>query len=270
MESNDKLEALIEAYLLGTLDGDELAGFEQMMRSDPELAERVRIMAEVSGMLDENSWHVGEFDRDNPKAKEYFEFFNENRNKDYLQELEKISVNPKTGKMNFKSILGLAGVAAIVVVGIILFNRKNQETPDHSQLYAEYASLDEVPSFTVRGATDSIINLIELQFQAKNFEDVNTLVVEHEDEFDEDQKSLMNIYQGISYGERGMYDQAYDVLDNTELFDNSIYSQMAEWYLGLALMKGDSDKRAKEIFMDIASNDNHYKQSEAKQILKRM
>jgi len=268
VELNENIAQQIERYLREDLDDRELESFQELLRNDKNLNELVLKYKEIYDTMDETSWNLTKFDPENEKAQHLLEFFKDEKNKKYLRELENIIVEQKSSKMNIRAIFGTAAVAAVLVLAI--FFMRNNKTVDYGQLYDQYASLDELPSFTERGITDSVMSLIETQFYAKNFKSVNTVVEDNEEDFDEDQKSLVYIYQGVSYGERGMYQQAYDALSSTELYDNSIYSQMADWYLGLAMMRGESIAKAKEIFTLIAKDDGHYKQADAKQILKKL
>ena len=270
MEQNDKTYELIEAYLRGTMNENELSDFERMLLENPELKQTVAEFKEVYDVLNEEDWKITTFHPDLQKARDYLKFYTDNKNKKYLSQLQEISIDHKNqSKMNIRTLLGTAAVAAVLVIGIVML-KNNSGATDYDALYAEYASLDELPTFTVRGVTDSVISLIETQFYAKEFEDVNNLISNNEESFDDDQRSLVSIYQGVAFGERGLYDEAYDVLSNAEIFENSIYAQMTDWYLALAFLNGESVPKAKELFKEMAQNDNHYKQAEAKQVLKKL
>lgn len=256
--------------LRGELGDAEQADLEQLIAQDAELAEAVKAYREAYEILDETSWKLTGFKPELKRAKDYLAFYTDEKNKQYYNELKNINLNQKQNKMSKTTIFGAIGVAAAIVLAVVFLNKGGADT-DYGSVYDQYASLDEIPTFTVRGATDSVLSLIETQFYAKQFADVNTIINENEEAFDDDQKSLVSIYQGVSYGERGMYEEAYEVLSKRELFENSLYDQMAEWYLALALLNGEtSARRAVEMFKEIAGDDTHYKQAEAKQILKKL
>ena len=177
--------------------------------------------------------------------------------------------------MNTKNLFRIAGVVAVIAV--VFISCKNGNMPanetahaDVSDLYKEYMDVSEIPTFTTRGATDSVLSLIEMSFTSKEFEKVNSIIADNESNFDEEQKDLIYIYQGISYGERSMYDKAYESLNNSEIFEGSLYEQMADWYLGMTLLSSNNLVKAKELFVSISENENHYKQQEAKTILKKI
>ncbi len=276
MEYNDEIYKLMEGYLDGSLSEEASRAFQDQLESDPELAKALKIFAEMKDVYDDGKWPITKFDPSNEKAQAYFEFYHNDKNKKYLKKLENLEITPKVkniNEMNTRSLFRVAGIAAVIVVALLLWKNFGSSSDkavfaDGKEVYNEYMDMSEVPTFTVRGATDSVLNLIETSFSSKEFEKVNTIISNNESAFDEDQKDLIYIYQGISYGERSMYEKAYESLNNTEIFEGSLYEQMADWYLGMTLLNSNNMHKAKEVFAGISQNENHYKQQDASKILK--
>lgn len=267
MEPNDNILSLVEAWLRGQLGAEETAELERLMAEDTELADAVNSYKEAFEVLDETSWKLTEFNPDLQRARDYLSFYADEKNKAYFNELNAISQGgQRRSVINRRSIFGAVGVAAVILLSVVLL--RNGGDTDVNALYAEYAALEEIPTFTVRGTTGEILSRIETQFHEENYAEVNAIISNHQDEFDEEQKSLIAIYQGVSFGERGMYEEAYAVLNDPAVFGNSIYGQMSEWYLALIMLNHEPDRaRAKQLLKKIAGNSKHYKQAEAVQIL---
>ena len=278
MEYNDEIYKLMEDFLDGKLSEEKARAFQNKVDNDAELSEMLKMHKELNEVLNEDKWVRTQFDASNQKSKEYFDFFTDNENKKYLQSLENLDINENLknkNKMDVKRLFRVAGIAAVLVVGLLLWKNFDSSSndavfADGKAIYSEYMDASEIPTFTVRGLTDSVLSLIETSFISKEFEKVNTIISSNESNFDEEQKDLIYIYQGISYGERNMYDKAYESLNNSEIFEGSLYEQMADWYLGMTLLSSNNMGKARELFVSISENENHYKQQEAKTILKKI
>ncbi len=170
--------------------------------------------------------------------------------------------------MKTKTLL-MAAVVAAILIGTSCSSNKSKSV-DVDQLFSTYMTLDDIPSFAQKGSVDSVINLVETAFKSKDYKGVTNIIASNQSEFDEADFDLIYIYQGVSYAKTGKYDKAHEVLANNEIYDNSIYGQMANWYLAMSMMKGQNVSEAKKLFTKFANDPTNYKQAEAKEILKKM
>lgn len=169
--------------------------------------------------------------------------------------------------MRTKTILGATVLSIIILASC---GQNKEKAVDIDSLISTYMSVDDIPSFTQRGSIDSVLNIIETSFNSKNYEAVNDIIIKNQESFADGDKDIVYIYQGVSYAKRGMYTEAYNVLANNEIYENSLYEQMANWYLAMSMMKTQNVSEAKKLFTAFANDPSHYKQEEAKEILKKL
>lgn len=159
--------------------------------------------------------------------------------------------------------------AAILFAVLMVTSCNSEPKGTVDELISTYMTADDLPTFTERGTTDSLLSLIETSFNSKEYELVNNIVIANQDSFSQEDLDAIYLYQGVAYAQRGMYDKAYDVLANKEIYDNSLYGQMANWYLAMAMLKNQKVSEAKKLFTQFANDEKHYKQEESKEILKK-
>lgn len=169
--------------------------------------------------------------------------------------------------MRTRTIFGATVLAILIFASC---GQNKQKVVDFDSLISAYMTVDDIPSFTQRGSVDSVMNIIETSFNDKNYEAVNNIIISNQESFADSDKDIVYIYQGVSYAKRGMYTEAYDVLSNNEIYENSLYEQMANWYLAMSMMKTQNVSEAKKLLTSFANNPSHYKQEEAKEILRKM
>jgi tetratricopeptide (TPR) repeat protein len=77
-------------------------------------------------------------------------------------------------------------------------------------------------------------------------------------------------YMGVSYMEIDQHINASKSFDRVIEQNDNLYIQKAEWYLAGCLLAMDETERARRTLAMIASSKNHFHQSDAEKILKRM
>ncbi|MEZ5023295.1 MAG: hypothetical protein R2728_08565 [Chitinophagales bacterium] len=268
MDYSEDIQKQIEAYLLGTLSEVELQQFEALLEEDNSLATFVGNLKEVNEVLQNDSWAFSDLDINNPKTKEYLDFYLDDKNKAFYNQLKDLSNGKEKKKFNIRTLWQVASVAALIVIGIFIFKPSN--SIDYNQLYSSYMNVDEIPSFTERGINDSVFALIEKNFNAKNYSQTIEIISMYETNFPPEKTDFINIYKGITYTELGRYDEATSLLSEESVFSESLYNQMSQWFLALNYLKAEKIAEAKQILKEIAKNKQHYKFEEARAILKKL
>ncbi|MEZ5001591.1 MAG: hypothetical protein R2730_01030 [Chitinophagales bacterium] len=272
MDYSDDIQAQIEAYLQGRLQGDELTQFESSLKADESLALQVSQFKEVMDVLQDDSWSLTDFQADHPKAKAYLDFYLKDANKSYYNQLEALSnaEEEKTVKsnINIRAIWSVASIAAVLVICFLIF----RPTPsiDHNALYSEYKNLDDIPTFVDRGSNDSVLSLIEKSFSEKDYGRTNEIISMYEAQFPSELSDQIHIYKAITYTETGKFDQAANLLSDQSIFSQSIYDQMSQWFLALNYLKANDINEARKILKEITRDKQHYKYKEAKTLLRKL
>ncbi len=274
MEYSDEISRQIEAYLRGTLVGESLLNFENQLKNDVELSEKVKHYKEIVSVLDEDSWALSEFDAKNDRAKTYLNFYREKKNQDYFKKLENLDYNESENQnsFNIRAIFGVVGVAAMLVIAFFIFN-PNAGSIDYGQIADAYINKNEIPSLTVRSGSndiDSIAILIDSNFDLGKYEAVNNLIDANQNSFSEETVSLLYLYEGYALNEREQFDRAQEIFGNEEVFGATIYDQLAEWQLALSYLQSNDIEKAKKLLSRFSKDKNHFKQKEAKEILKKI
>lgn len=77
-------------------------------------------------------------------------------------------------------------------------------------------------------------------------------------------------YAGISNIELKNYPQAIQLFNSIINEGDNLYTENAEWYLGLTYLAAGEPEKADEIFVNIAASPNHYYNSDANSILEKL
>jgi hypothetical protein len=268
MELSDNIQDLIVAFVRGELSGTALESFQKLLIENPNVEEEVEQLKALTEMLDEDSWSITPFDAQNETAKEYLKFYTDKSNQTYFQLLKSLDAEANQPKQwrKLKWMYSALATAAVLIIGIFLFQPKEKQ--DSAKMFSAN-NVEELPSFNVRSATpDSILLQIEKAYNQQQFSKVNDLIEQHLADIPPEFRDLVSIYNGVAYGERALYPKAIEIFSNPDIFDDSIYQPMADWYLALYFLKSEKIIKAKILLMEIAENTNHYKQNEAAKLLK--
>jgi tetratricopeptide (TPR) repeat protein len=129
-----------------------------------------------------------------------------------------------------------------------------------------YFDTDESIGISRAGGTNVVEAL--LQFQNKNFKEACTLFTELM-ENDPDNLAIQ-YYCGISNMEISEYSNSIELFSGILKHGNSLYHDNAEWYLGLSYLITNENEKAKKQFEEIASDEGHDFNEDAKSILQKM
>lgn len=244
-----KYSQLIERFLAGEMNEDELRWFSKELQFNAELSLELKLEKELDDMLLDGD--VVEF------RKKLLSIMNEQ---------EKVK-SPKIVRLQPKR-WQLAAAAAIAVLlitgGSLLFTQQRSYTPE--KLFSMYYDSDKSIELTRSGNAD-IVEAI-LKFQKKDFQGASLLFAEI---LDNDSTNMaVWFYNGISYVEVNRLDDAVSsfkfIIDNKK----NLYVEHAEWYLGLCYLKNEQIDFAVDQFHKIASDQNNFHNKEAIKILEKL
>jgi len=250
MTRNLKYSQLIERFIAGEMNEDELRWFGKELQTNAELSGELRLDKDLDNiLLDED---VVEFRR------KLISVFNESKQKEATTKV--IRMQPRRWQ--------LAAAAAIAILmiagGSLLLTQQRSYTAE--KLFSMYYDTDRSIELT-RSGNANIVEAI-LKFQQKDFQGSSLLFAEI---LDKDSSNIaVWFYNGISYIETNRIDDAVKAFRYIVDDKNNLYVEHAEWYLGLCYLKNEQIDFAVEQFRKIADDQKNYHNKEANKLLEKL
>ena len=236
--NSEERTILIEKYLDGELQGNDLMNFESQLQSDKELAQDYYVQKEIRNAL--SDWEVI----------------------DLREKLDKIQENFKKQKQRAiirKPVFlytACAFIAILIVSSILIFDK----TYTNDELYEKYYTHYDA-GIQTRGKVKEITDTIKQALIAYD----NKQYVEAIELFsrihDTSQTKIIakEYFTGLSYMELKKYDEAIKHF-NTITYDyQNAYHENIIWYLGLSYLKMNQNSLAIKQFGELIHNDSFYK-----------
>jgi tetratricopeptide (TPR) repeat protein len=245
-----KYSQLIERFIAGEMNEDELRWFGKELQSNAELTGELKLDKDLDNiLLDED---VVEFRR------KLISVFNESKQKEATTKI--VRMQPRRWQ--------LAAAAAIAVLmiagGALLLTQQRSYTAE--KLFSMYYDTDRTIELT-RSGNANIVEAI-LKFQQKDFQGASLLFAEI---LDKDSSNIaVWFYNGISYIETNRIDDAVKAFRYIIDDKNNLYVEHAEWYLGLCYLKNEQIDYAVEQFRKIAADQKNYHNKEANKLLEKL
>ncbi|MCF8304671.1 MAG: sigma-70 family RNA polymerase sigma factor [Bacteroidales bacterium] len=247
-----KYSRLIERYMQGDMSDEEKRDFENQLDANPELEREFQLETELNKAL---------------KDEDVILF----RSK-VIKTIEKHHQAGKeeqpTKRMPVRT-LAAAMIALLLMIGGGYFFTMS-DSGSGSKLFSQYYTPDEV---TFPRAANYESHLIEgfLNYQQENYNKAANLferVLEHEKKAD----PSVHFYYAISSIETDNFNKAINSLEYILKDKNNLYTEHAEWNLGLCYLKKGEKVKAIDQFEDIVKTGNkfHKHKDQAKQILKKL
>ena len=271
-----KLEQII-AYLDGTMSPSEEKAFEQLLCEDPKLERIVREQRLADSIFfSEDDWMETEFDADEERSKEYFDYYTNSENQEFFSQLQQIQ--PKKEENNVFSVYNLsfnitkfASVAAVIAIAI-LFSPALMQSSSSQKLYTKFSNYESLLDFTMKGSSEDKLVIAEQFFEEQNYKLATPLFADLLEQGDQ-RNDLLRIYFAICLAESERPELAVEVLN--EIIDNedSLYRMKAKYYAGLFYLKNDNREEALNCFEDyIAAQETERLQylDEAERLVKKL
>lgn len=245
-----KYSQLIERFIAGEMNEDELRWFGNELQTNAELSAELRLDKDLDNILQDED--VVEFRR------KLISVFNESKQQD---------TSPKVVRMQplWWQMAAAAAIAILVIAGgAILLTQQRSYTAE--KLFSMYYDSNRTIELT-RSGNANIVEAI-LKFQQKDYQGAALIFAEI---LDKDSSNIaVWFYNGISYIETNRIEDAVKAFKYIVEDKNNLYVEHAEWYLGLCYLKNEQLDFAVEQFQKIAANEKNYHHKEADKILEKL
>jgi regulator of sigma D len=272
MDFNENIYDLIDRYLNGELQGQELTDFEQQISSIPQLKDEIKIQEELLAHFNNEPLEVEESDVSlgNFLGSKEANAFQNKLNKTLAthkdQQKEK-ALEAKVRKMNWKPLALVASI--LLIVGFFYIN--NMSTVANPQdLFAEYSKPEKLSVIT-KGSTEDIISSIENDFNTGDYTKANsqlstlmdTLSTSHFNWFD------LKLAEGISSLELNKNEEAKAIFNELRKTDY-LNAPKADWHYILTLLKLGETENVKTEINNYLNSDKKYKAKDLEKIQKKL
>lgn len=233
MEKNNY--TLIEKYLNGELNEEEILSFKTRLTEDTDFAQEYNLQKSMNIFLEK--------DKNAPALKKQFaklgsEFFQEKNNE------KVIPIDRKKG--NRRSLYGMIGAIAAIALLLFIFN------PFQSgNLYDQYAAHQPL-ALTEKSTNASIATEAETFFNQKKYDLAYKNITMYLQENSDDQKAQLVL--GISALEIGKDEEARAIFQKIHE-GNSALKNYGTWYLALAYLKNKDFDQTKNYLKQIPNSE---------------
>lgn len=263
--------ALIENYLKGELSGDALNDFERQLKASPDFAQEVQLHRELYSHFNDE---VPDYQLDNEKKQVI---------NDYAQseEVQAFQAKLKAAKQNFnkkevsvkptkvRSLRWIYAVAASILLligGYFLINQNSTIQPN--DLYASVSTHEKL-STTEMGTNSETLQIIEKNFNQKNYAEVLTVLPDFLNTLPETDKNYYKLLcsKGIAELETNQYEKALQTFERLANSD-AIIAPQGKWYTVLTYLKKGDTQKFKATLEEYIKQGYIYKKDQALQLQK--
>jgi len=240
-QSSASIEEL-ESYIHSELSNEELASFEAELTSNQKLMDEIELIKNIDLALSETD-------------------VMQLRNN--LQNIaSEIAANKQTersfvGKFKAKRIV-LSTVAAslILLLGITGIMSRQSQGDIYQKFYTKYEATG-----IVRSANLTANKTLSEALQKFENQDYNAALDLFTEVITRDQNNMVgHFYTGVSLQETGKYQNAIKEYETVIIDKDNLFTEQAEWYIGLCYLQTNENKKAYKQFKKIAKNEGFYQQ----------
>ena len=232
----------LESYINNELSNEELASFEAELTSNQKLMDEIDLIKNIDLALSETD-------------------VMQLRNN--LQNIaSEIAANRQTersfaGKFKAKRIV-LSTVAAslILLLGITGILSRQSQDDIYQKFYTKYEATG-----IVRSANLTANKTLSEALQKFENQDYNAALNLFTEVIARDQNNMVgHFYTGVSLQETGKYQNAIKEYETVIIDKDNLFTEQAEWYIGLCYLQTNENKKAYKQFKKIAKNEGFYQQ----------
>lgn len=245
MDERAKYSLLIERYLDGEMDHEQARAFLRELGENNDLAREFQFELDMNRAISDQDMI-------------------DLRNK--ISGVLRQSSQRRTGLVRHLvsspyRIAAAASVIILVAAAFFIFLMPQKTTSD--RLFHTYYDSDQ-PLRITRSNSELIEALRNYQNKdyEKAIEQFNIILLNDPD------NSAVRFYTSISYIETKQFDQAITYLTDISTNNRSAYQKPSEWFLALCYLKIGKQPEAADLFRQIAGDNSHDYQDDAKRILK--
>jgi hypothetical protein len=233
----------LESYIHSELSNEELASFEAELTSNQKLMDEIELIKNIDLALSETD--VMQL-RDN------------------LQGIaSEIAANKQTersftGKFKAKRfVLSTVAASLILLLGITgIMSRQSSQNDIYQKFYNKYEATG-----IVRSANLTANKTLAEALQKFENQDYNAAIDLFSEVITKDQNNMVgHFYTGVSLQETGKYQNAIKEYETVIVDKDNLFTEQAEWYIGLCYLQTNENKKAYKQLKKIAKNDGFYQQ----------
>lgn len=240
-QSSASIEEL-ESYINSELSNEELASFEAELTSNQKLMDEIELIKNIDLALSET---------------DVMQLRNNLQNIAGEIASSKQTERSFAGKFKAKRIV-LSTVAAslILLLGITgILSRQSQDNI-YQKFYTKYEATGIVRSANIT-ANKTLSEALQ-KFENKDYNAALNLFTEV---IARDQDNMVgHFYAGVSLQETGKYQNAIKEYETVIIDKDNLFTEQAEWYIGLCYLQTNENKKAYKQFKKIARNEGFYQQ----------
>lgn len=236
---------LIENYLDGKLDVDDLNKFEFLLQTDKEFAEDYTLQKEIRIALTNKDIH------------------------DLREQLNEISKNLEEKKQIARKRIPVlvctlsAAVIVLIIFSIFIFNKSYTNNELYEMYYEHYDA-----GTRTRGVEKTTMEIQTLALRTYDNHQYNEAIKIFNQITDTSQYFIPKEYfTGLSYMELQKFNEAIKHFENITDKQNVFYEN-AIWYKGLCYLKTNQNQKAVQQFRKLLRADSYYKKHAAELIEK--
>ena len=241
-QSSASIEEL-ESYIHSELSNEELASFEAELTSNQKLMDEIELIKNIDLALSET---------------DVMQLRNNLQNIASEIAANKQTERSFTGKFKAKRFV-LSSVAAslILLLGITgILSRQSSQGDIYQKFYNRYEATG-----IVRSANLTANKTLGEALQKFENQDYNAALDLFGKVITTDQNNMVgHFYTGVSLQETGKYQNAIKEYETVIIDKDNLFTEQAEWYIGLCYLQTNENKKAYKQFKKIAKNEGFYQQ----------
>lgn len=249
MNDNLKYALLVDRYVNGEMNKEEIMSFEEKLQKNKYLQADVQLENDLNTVL---------------AQKDILEF--RQKVAEVMIRQNEIKQPVKIFRLTSRRIqLAAASITILILVSASLFLFLPRQS-SNTKLFEKYYDSDRPVHVTRSGDVDLVEAL--RNYQQKNYE--QAILLFNDVLITDPNNSAIRFYTGISFIETEKFTDAISCFQEIIRNNHSLYVEPAEWHLGLSYLRNGDEDLAVAQFKKVAADDISYYNSKATEILKQM
>ncbi len=249
MNDNLKYALLVDRYVNGGMNKEEIMSFEEELQKNKDLQSDVQLENDLNTVL---------------VQKDILEF--RQKVAEVMIRQNEIKQPVKIFRLTSRRIqLAAASITILILVSASLFLFLPRQS-SNTKLFEKYYDSDRPVHVTRSGDADLVEAL--RNYQQKNYE--QAILLFNDVLITDPNNSAIRFYTGISFIETEKFTDAIRCFQEIIRNNHSLYVEPAEWHLGLSYLRNGDEDLAVAQFKKVAADDISYYNSKATKILEQM
>lgn len=251
LQSSARIEE-IEGFIYNELSDEEMASFEAELTSNQELVKEIDLIKNINLAV---------------KESDVMQLRNNLQNIASKIAAEKQTEQSFVAKFRNNRVV-VASVAASLILLLSLTGLLSRQSSP-TDLYQRYYTTYQTTGIN-RSASPSTDQTLSDALQKFNNQDYEAALSLLQNVISRDQRNMVgHFYTGVSLQETGKFRNAIHEYETVIVDKDNLFTEQAEWYIGLCYLQTSEDKKAYKQFKKIAKNEGFY-QLKAQEILSKM